>query len=733
MQCGMTCLKMICNYYGQPYTLDQIADLCHATSEGVSMLALIDAAHEMGFQAEAAKLTVGRLTDMTLPCILHWNQNHFVVLYKVKGERLFYIADPAKGKTVFTIDQFMHHWTVSENNALHYGDGQAGKGIALLLTPQQSFYQVDLPKEKRWRWANMLITYFLKYRKQLMNIVCALFIGSLIQIILPFLTQMIVDKGVLQKDIHIVWLILIGQLMLTMSRTVADFWHRSLLLKVGMQMNIALINDFFLKLLHLPMHFFDTKMTGDIMQRIADHDRVNTFLVRHIMDSLFATITIATLGAVLCWYSLSIFLIFLGGSIAYTGWLLLFLPKRRVFDFELFSLQAENNNKTYGMVTTMQEIKLQQCQQRRTKEWQQVQGKLLEAKRQKLRLDQCQEAGAFLINETKNIVITVWAATSVINGNLTLGMMLSIQYIIGQLSSPVSQLMDCIYAIQDVKLSLERINDIHEKKDEDNAPHLQADYNRNSGQPQKYMSMTNVNFRYDPHGPRWILRDLSLVIPEGKVTAIVGESGSGKTTLLKLLLKYYEVQGCYGNGTICLGTSNLQRYNTRWWHSRCGVVLQDGVIFSESIERNIAVGDAPVNKNKLHKAAEIACCDEFIEALPLGYLTKIGHDGMGLSAGQRQRILIARAVYKDPDFIFLDEATNALDAKTERKITERLEHFYKGKTVIIIAHRLSTVRKADQIVVIEHGHVVEYGTHQELTSMHGKYYELVRNQLELGT
>lgn len=573
-----------------------------------------------------------------------------------------------------------------------------------------------------------LMRYFRQYKGQLLTIALTLLIGSGLQLVLPFLTQQIVDTGIKNRDIDFIWLILAGQLMLVVSRTAVDFLRRWLLLKVSMKINIALISDFFVKLLRLPMSFFDTKLMGDLMQRMGDHSRVNTFLTQQSMSTMFSMLTLVVFSGVLWWYNPVIFGIFLAGSLFYGGWIMLFLSRRKVLDYELFARQAENNNKTYQMITSMQEIKLQSCEQRRTGEWQQVQNDLFDVQTKSLKLKQQQEAGCILINEVKNIVITIIAATAVIHGDLTLGMMLAIQYIIGQLNTPVSQLMDFVYNLQDVRISLERINEIHQTKED----HLDDWRWKSYKNGKKEIDLQGVNFKYDPHSPKWTLQDVSFKIPEGKVTAIVGASGSGKSTIIKLLLKYYSVYEEYGQGNINLGGWFLSLYDIKWWHNHCGVVMQDGVIFSESIARNIAVGDGEIDEERLIWAAEIACCKDFIMALPLKFNTKIGRDGLGLSQGQKQRILIARAVYKDPDFIFLDEATNALDAKNERQITENLEHFYKGKTVVIVAHRLSTVKNADQIVVIDSGKVAEIGTHDDLVAKRGAYYELVRNQLELG-
>lgn len=721
MQCGIACLQMVCQYYGRTYSMEAISNFCHATTEGVSMLGISEAFEALGIESVSAKVSVEKLTKAPMPCILHWSQNHFVVLYRVKKGREFYIADPAKGLVNYNSDEFCRHWISTIEDGVE-------KGVVMFLEPTEEFYHKDIPMRKENHSISFLMKYFRQYQGQLSLIALTLILGSLVQLVLPFLTQQIVDTGIKNRDIDFIWLILTGQLVLVVSRTAVDFLRRWLLLKVGMAINIALISDFFVKLLRLPMSFFDTKLMGDLMQRMGDHTRVNTFLTQQSMSTMFSMLTLVVFSGVLWWYNPLIFAIFLAGSMLYAGWMMLFLRRRRVLDYELFARQAENNNKTYQMITSMQEIKLQSCEQRRTDEWRQVQNDLFDVQTKSLRLKQQQEAGCILINEGKNIVITVIAATAVIHGELTLGMMLAIQYIIGQLNAPISQLMDFLYNLQDVRISLERINEIHQTKED----HLDDWRWKSYKNGKKEIDLQGVNFKYDPHSPKWTLQDVSFKIPEGKVTAIVGASGSGKSTIIKLLLKYYSVYEEYGQGNINLGGWFLSLYDIKWWHNRCGVVMQDGVIFSESIARNIAVSDGEINEERLMRAAEIACCKDFIMALPLKFNTKIGRDGVGLSQGQKQRILIARAVYKDPDFILLDEATNALDAKNERQITENLEHFYKGKTVVIVAHRLSTVKNADQIVVLDSGKVVEIGTHNELVAKRGAYYELVRNQLELG-
>ena len=720
MMCGITCLQMVCKHFGREVSLRTLSKLCVATSEGVSMLGVNEAANKLGLRTMCARTDFDTLSKATLPCVLHWNQNHFVVLYKVRKGRIFYVADPGKGLVKYNLEEFGKHWVSTASQGEE-------KGIAMFLEPTLEFYSHKVDNEEEDgspRSFQFLFGYIKQYRKYFGQIVLGLLVGSLLQLILPFLTQSIVDVGIKNQNIGFIWLILLGQLMLTISRTAIDFIRRWLLLHISLRINISLVSDFFIKLLKLPMSFFDTKLMGDLMQRMGDHSRVNSFLTQQTLSIVFSLFTFVVFSIVLLSYNWLVFAIFMLGSLLYGGWLALFLRRRKVLDYELFEQQAINNNKTYEFITSMQEIKLQDCEQRRRWEWEDVQADLFGVQMKSLKLQQTQEAGSIFINELKNIVITVVAATAVIHGQLTLGMMLAVQYIIGQLNSPVEQLMSFFYSVQDVKISLERINEIHRMDDENGKQGLETSVTDET----KGIDMENINFKYDPHALKTIIDDVSLTIPKGKVTAIVGASGSGKTTLIKLMLGYYPVLG----GQINIGGTDVNTLNKKWWRRQCGVVMQDGVIFSESIARNIAVDDKEIDKQRLQTAAEIACIHNYVMGLPLKYNTKIGRDGVGLSQGQKQRILIARAVYKNPDYIFLDEATNSLDANNERMIVEHLDEFYKGKTVVIVAHRLSTVKNADQIVVLDKGKVVETGNHEALTAKRGAYYNLVKNQLELG-
>lgn len=719
MQCGIACLSSICLYYGKKYSLTFLDKLCHSTSEGISLKAIVDGANKLGLNTRTGLISADYFCEKDMPCILHWDQNHFVVLYKIsKSRKYFYIADPGRGLMKFTQQELYHHWICTKSNGEE-------KGIVMFLNPTEKFGEIQSQELAERRSFSFLFSYIAKYRKYFIQIILGLLLGCVLQLVMPFLTQSIVDIGITHKNINFVWLVLIGELMIVTARTITDFIRRWLLLHISMRINISLVSDFFIKLLKLPMSFFDTKLMGDLMQRMNDHGRIQSFLTSHILSTIFSILSFIVLGIVLLIYSKLIFSIFIIGSFAYGIWITIFLNKRKTLDYEIFELQAANQNKTYQFITTIQEIKLQDCEQRRRWEWEDIQVDLFNAQMKSLKLQQSQETGSIFINELKNILVTVMAATAVIEGEITLGTMLAIQYIVGQLNSPLEQLMSFIYSLQDVKISLERINEIHGNKNEESISSNLSDFEKNEDLS---INLNSVDFKYNPHNEEYILKSISLNIPTGKVTAIVGASGSGKTTLIKLILGYYPSM----SGDIYIAGENINNYSLKWWRRQCGVVMQDGVIFSESIARNIAVDDGEIDKERLVKAAEIANIHDYIMGLPLKYNTKIGRDGVGLSQGQKQRILIARAVYKNPQFIFFDEATNALDAKNERAIVENLNEFYKGRTVVVVAHRLSTVKNADQIVVLDAGKIVEVGDHNTLIAKQGTYYNLVKNQLELG-
>ena len=639
-----------------------------------------------------------------------------MVVYKIDKKNNLYIADPAEGLIKLTEKEFKGGWISTKHEGKE-------KGICLLLEPTPDFYASEDEKTNKASF-QFLFSYLRPYKKFLIQLFLGLLAGSLLQLIFPFLTQSIVDFGIANRDIDFVYLVLIAQLMLFSGRTAIDFIRGWILLHISTRINISLISDFLIKLMKLPIRFFDIKMIGDLMQRIGDHTRIENFLTSTSLEILFSVFNLIIFAAVLIFYSMKIFVVFLFGSVLYALWIIIFMKKRKELDYKKFAQLSNNQSNVIQLITGMQEIKLNNCEKQKRWEWERIQARLFKVNVKSLALTQYQQAGSVFINELKNIIISFMAASAVIQGEMTLGMMMAVQYIIGQLNSPIAQLISFMQSAQDAKISLERLGEIHEKEDEENPDdHKLTDLPR-----KKEIEINKLSFRYEgPHSEK-VLKDINLRIPEKKITAIVGTSGSGKTTLIKLMLGFYEPV----SGNISIDGIKLENFSQRMWRGSCGVVMQDGFIFSDTIARNIAVSDEVVNKEKLLEAVKTANIQDFIENLPLAYNTKIGQDGHGLSQGQKQRILIARAVYKNPEFIFLDEATNALDANNERVIMNNLNRFFKGRTVVVVAHRLSTVKNADQIVVLEKGKIVEKGTHTELVKKKGAYYRLVKNQLELG-
>lgn len=725
MDCGPTVLKMIAGSYNVNCSIDYLREITNVGKTGSSLLDLNKAAESIGFKSKGGLFSLDYLsTQVNLPCILHWNQNHFVVLYNIETKRnktRYHVADPGKGLLPYSEEEFMNHWKVSQIN-------NEDVGVALIMEPTSKLENLpDEFLEKRQNFTGKLGTltkYFSNHKVAFYKLIFALFIGSILQLIFPFLTQSIVDKGITNQDFNLIYLILVAQFMLILSKTGIDFVRRRILLRVSTKINISLLSDFFKKLMKLPMSFFDKKLLGDIMQRIEDHKRVETFLTVRTLSLIFSFFSFIVFSIVLIIYQFNIFLIFISGSILYGIWLACFLRKRKSLDYDSFEKQAINQNKIYQLIYGMQDIKLQGIEDAKRDDWEKTQKDLFNLKFKILSLQQLQEAGGVFINEFKNIIITALSAILVIKGDITLGMMLSIQYIIGQLNAPVIQLLNFIYDWQDVNISLDRINEIHLKDDENEHRDVMKLRNKSN----QDIIIKNLCFKYPGANSRNIIDNISITIPSGKVTAIVGASGSGKTTLIKLLLGHYKPN----SGEITIGGILLDQINLTWWRTQCGVVSQEGFIFSESIAENITANDNDISKDKLSKTSDMANISEFINKLPLKYDTTVGQDGQGLSQGQKQRLLIARAIYKNPQFLFLDEATNALDANNEKSIVENMSKFYEGKTVIVVAHRLSTVKYADQIIVLNDGAISECGTHEELTNKKGMYYSLVKNQLELG-
>lgn len=714
--CGATCLRMVARYHGRHYSLDYLREISYLDREGVSLMGIADAAEKIGFRSLGVKVGFSRLrTDLPLPCIAHWKQNHFLVVYKIANGKV-YVADPAVGREQLTEQEFLDGWISDVYNT-------EPQGILLLLEPAPEFFQMEGETVNR-AGLGILRKYLVPHKRLIWQLMLGLILGSAVQLVFPFLMQALVDKGVLLRDLNFVYLILAAQGMLFFSQVAVEFIRGWILLHIGTRVNINLVSDFLIKLMRLPMAFFDAKMTGDLLQRIYDNERVERFLTSSSLVTLFSVVSLGVFGLVLLFYNVWIFAIFFIAALLYFGWVAVFMHRRRALDYRRFEQMAENQNALIQLVNGMQEIKLHNAERQKRWAWERIQAKLFRISVDYLATDQMQRAGAAFINEGKNILISVTAATAVINGDMSLGMMLAVQYIIGHMNAPLESLVQFILAAQEAKISLERMNEIHLKPDEEPVDHAKVTVLPANGD----LVVENMSFRYGgPHDP-WVLNNVRLTFPEGKVTAIVGSSGSGKTTLIKLLLNFYPPT----EGSVRLGDINLANIDHKLWRSHCGVVMQDGFIFSDTIARNISLGEETIDRRRLLHAAKVANIQTFIETLPLGYNTRIGQDGVGLSQGQRQRILIARAVYKNPSYIFFDEATNALDAYNERVIMHNLEHVFRNKTVIIVAHRLSTVRNADNIIVLEKGEVVEQGTHDELTYNRGAYYHLVKNQLELG-
>lgn len=714
MDCGPSCLRMIAKYYGKSTNLQKLRTLCEINKQGVSLLGISRAAESVGFQSICVRPNLEELKQAQFPCVLHWRKVHFVVLYKIKNKKYF-IADPANELTTLYESEFINNWQ---------GDKNKNEGFALLMVPSPTFYEQEDEKCNEVKWS-FLWHYLIIYRRLVFQLLLGLGAGSILQLITPFLTQSIVDIGVNTRNLNFIYIILIGQIALIIGKASIEFIRSWILLHVSTRINISILTDFLIKLMKLPISFFDTKMTGDILQRMTDQKKIESFLTGSTLSTLFSIFNLLVFSAVLAYYKMTIFFVFISSAVIYMLWISIFLKQRRELNYKSFTVSSKNQSKIVQLIGGIQEIKLNNCEQQKRWEWEHIQARLFKFNVKTLTLSQYQQGGGTLINEGKNILIIFLSAEAVINGQLTLGAMVAIQYIVGQLSNPIEQLVGFIQDFQDAKISLERLNEIHQMQNEESSEQTLDSILPND----KSLRLKNVTFAYSGAGNEPVLKDIDAFFPQGKTTAIVGMSGSGKTTILKLLLRFYEPK----KGDITVGGQLINNIGFKVWRSECGVVMQDGFIFSDTIERNIAIGDDCPDKSKLRHAIRVANIQDLVEGLPLGLNTIIGAEGNGISQGQRQRILIARAVYKDPHYIFFDEATNALDSTNEKVIMNNLNEFFTGRTVVVVAHRLSTVSSADNIILLDKGTIVEQGTHIELTNLKGQYYQLVKNQLELGT
>jgi ATP-binding cassette subfamily B protein len=710
MDCGPSCLKIIARYYGKYYSLQYLRDKCGTTREGVSFLDLSYAAESIGLRTLSVKATVDDLRDsLPLPCIIHWNNSHFIVVYKVTKAKV-YVSDPDKGLLSYSLRDFRQCW---------YDEG-ASKGSAMALEPQADFRQREAgEKLERKKTLQNFLGYFRPYGKSFTNLFAVMLVATILQAFLPFISKAVIDVGIHTNDLHFIDLVLIGNVIIIASITLSNAVRDWILLHITSRVNISIISDYLIKLMKLPVTFFENKMVGDILQRAGDLERIRSFIMSNSLNLLFSSITFLIFSVILLVYNINIFIVFLAGSTLYVAWVLGFLKIRRKLDWEYFDLISRNQSFWVETVSAIQDIKLNNYEKAKRWKWEKVQARMYKVNQRVLTVTNWQNSGAQFIDSLKNLLITFFAARAVINGDITFGVMISTQFIIGMLNGPVTQFISFIVSAQYAHISFLRLNEVHRMQDEE-----EGDKNCSIQLPNnKSLILKNVSFQYSINAP-YTIKNISLIIPQGKVTAIVGDSGSGKSTLLKLLLRLYQPS----HGEILIGGMNIGNVSLKQWRDKVGAVMQDGKIFNDTIMNNIVLDDEHTDYDRLKKAVSAANIAAEIEQLPLGYSTVMGEMGRGLSGGQKQRILIARALYKDPDYLFFDEATNSLDTINEQKIVRALDQIFQDKTVVVIAHRLSTIRKADQIIVLKDGMIAEIGDHEGLIKRKGQYYQLARSQ-----
>lgn len=725
--CGPTCLRIISRYYGRNHSIEYLRERSYTTKSGASLLGLGDAAESIGFQTQGAFISWEQLRDeVPLPAIVHWNKTHFVVVYKIKTNRSafsfknshkekIFVSDPSYGLLKYTKDQFIKQWCNGSNGRM--------EGAVLLLETTPAFYSHNSGHQTKQNLAlRSLFQFLLPYKKYLFQLFLGLLTGTLINLAFPFLTQAIVDQGINTGNLSFIIIVLIAQIVLTFGQTANNLIQSWISLHVTSRVSIKLISGFLAKLMRLPISFFYARTIGDIMQRITDQNRIQSFITDTVISTAFSFITLLAYSLVMFQYNLQILAVFYIGSFLYVGWISIFLRIRSELDYKRFRESTNNQNSIVELVTGMQEIRIAGCERQKRWEWERIQAKLFKVSLKGLMLTQNQTLGSTFIDQIKNVSISFLAAKAVIDGQMTLGAMVAVQYMIGQLNAPIQKFLGFIQSGQDAKISIDRLNTVYEKSDEES-----PEENKISDIPKDgSINVKNLSFQFDASGSEKILNRLTFEIPPNRVTAIVGASGSGKTTLLKLLLRIYRPV----EGEISLGNISIDSYSPSSWRRNCAVVMQDGYIFSDTIMNNICLSPADLDRERLDRAVSAANIKEFIETLPLGYHTKIGTNGHGLSSGQKQRLLIARAMYKQCNFIFFDEATNALDSQNENKIIDNLEEIFYNKTAIIIAHRLSTIKRAHQILVLDKGIIVESGTHDQLIQWRGFYFNLIQSQLE---